>query len=337
MTGTGGTCTALNWTYDAWSNRETQIAPPGGGTCWQPQYTFLSNNQISGNGYDAAGNMISQTGATYTYDNENRLVATSSSGGNATYVYDASGRRVQKTVGSASTNYVYNKDGQVYAWLGAGGRELGYVFMNGQILAQYENGSTYFHHHDHLGSTRLVSEMNQGIQQCTGYYPFGEMDNNQCTPTVNDIFSDSLFTGKERDSESNLDNFEARYMASSLGRFMSPDAGAFQPLNPQSFNRYAYTLNNPLRLIDPDGMDTIDPQLLSHLTHFTAWAMPIAQQGLWILKSRSRWEVTSPSSLPANMRTLDNFTTSVARKEPRAGMNSVGVNWLPKKLLLNWH
>jgi RHS repeat-associated protein len=62
------------------------------------------------------------------------------------------------------------------------------------------------------------------------------------------------FTGKERDPESGLDNFEARYYGSSLGRFMSPDpdnAGA-DLLAPQSWNAYSYVLNNPLNAISAE-------------------------------------------------------------------------------------
>ncbi len=64
----------------------------------------------------------------------------------------------------------------------------------------------------------------------------------------------SRCTGKERDAESGLDYFGARYYASNLGRFMSPDSTAYSGLrNPQSWNLYAYTLNNPLRYVDPTG------------------------------------------------------------------------------------
>ncbi|MDR3712329.1 MAG: RHS repeat-associated core domain-containing protein [Puia sp.] len=73
-------------------------------------------------------------------------------------------------------------------------------------------------------------------------------------------FSRPHFTGKERDSESGNDYFGARYYASSMGRFMSPDpAGpwAADVSDPQSWNFYAYARNNPLINIDPDGYDCV--------------------------------------------------------------------------------
>ena len=71
------------------------------------------------------------------------------------------------------------------------------------------------------------------------------------------------FTGKERDSESNLDNFGARYNSSGLGRFLSPDyqddddapiaLASGLPSDPQSLNLYIYAKNNPLNRVDIDG------------------------------------------------------------------------------------
>jgi len=70
----------------------------------------------------------------------------------------------------------------------------------------------------------------------------------------------SRSTGKERDSESGNDYFGARYYASSMGRFMSPDWSAqAEPVpyakmdDPQSLNLYSYMRNNPLSGADPDG------------------------------------------------------------------------------------
>jgi len=64
------------------------------------------------------------------------------------------------------------------------------------------------------------------------------------------------FTGQKRDNETGLDYFEARYFSAPLGRFTSPDPllNSGRPNNPQTWNRYAYVLNNPLRFIDPTGL-----------------------------------------------------------------------------------
>ena len=79
-----------------------------------------------------------------------------------------------------------------------------------------------------------------------------------CATTV--CFSVSRSTGKERDSESGNDYFGARYYASSMGRFMSPDPSGLayaDPTNPQSLNLYSYVLNNPLVNTDPDGQQCV--------------------------------------------------------------------------------
>lgn len=78
--------------------------------------------------------------------------------------------------------------------------------------------------------------------------PFGQEFYPQYTP------NHYKFTGKERDAESGLDNFEARYYGSTMGRFMSPDPLGGSLLNPQSLNKYAYVLNNPLVNTDPTGL-----------------------------------------------------------------------------------
>jgi RHS repeat-associated protein len=68
------------------------------------------------------------------------------------------------------------------------------------------------------------------------------------------------FTGKERDAETGLDFFNARYMSSAQGRFTSPDPSgllAAKPGNPQSWNLYAYAMNSPLINIDPNGLDCV--------------------------------------------------------------------------------
>ncbi len=94
----------------------------------------------------------------------------------------------------------------------------------------------------------------RGAGQCEqdiDYYPYGGVEHDYC-PNVAQNYK---FTGKERDSESGLDNFEAKFDAANLGRFMSPDPMGGHSADPQSLNRYTYVRNNPLKLTDPSGMN----------------------------------------------------------------------------------
>ena len=87
------------------------------------------------------------------------------------------------------------------------------------------------------------------------YYPYGGVVGDYCA----NVTQHYRFTGKERDAESGLDNFGARYDASSMGRFMTPDPlmASAKVWDPQTWNRYAYALNNPLKYVDPTGMNEV--------------------------------------------------------------------------------
>jgi len=90
------------------------------------------------------------------------------------------------------------------------------------------------------------------------YAPFGaeiERVGEPCYTSSTEIAQ--KFTGKERDAETGLDYFEARYFTGAQGRFTSPDpegAGA-TAYDPQSWNMYAYARNSPLKYTDPTGMN----------------------------------------------------------------------------------
>jgi RHS repeat-associated protein len=82
------------------------------------------------------------------------------------------------------------------------------------------------------------------------------------TPSQGYSASDNVrqkFIQKERDIETGLDFFGARYYGNTQGRFISPDPllSSGRPDHPQTWNHYSYTLNNPLTLVDPTGLFTI--------------------------------------------------------------------------------
>ncbi|MCC6262136.1 MAG: hypothetical protein IT169_01050 [Bryobacterales bacterium] len=202
-------------------------------------------NQIA---FDAAGYQTRHGGWTLVHDAEGRIkTATPSSGSAASYEYDGEGRRVKKTVGSTSTWFVYNAMGELAA----------------EYLASAPSGAAATHYvtTDHLGSTRLVTDAAGNVVSRHDYLPFGEeipAGMGGRTAAMGYVANAALtqrFTGKERDAETGLDFFLARYMSSVQGRFTSPDKPFADqtPFDPQSWNLYSYTRNNPLKYIDRTG------------------------------------------------------------------------------------
>jgi RHS repeat-associated protein len=112
--------------------------------------------------------------------------------------------------------------------------------------------SLTFYHVDHLGSPRVITDPNGNVVSTHKYLPFGE----ELTPPPSTNTHE--FTGHERDAETGLDYMLARYYASSLGRFLGVDplAESAKRSVPQTWNRYTYSLNNPLRYVDPTGEET---------------------------------------------------------------------------------
>jgi RHS repeat-associated protein len=284
----GGT-SRQDYGYDTFGNRTSASRIPGSvdclGGCEQSPTIDPTTNHITGNSavYDAAGNLIS-------------IVNTvNSTPYTATYVYDSAGSMARATAGSDDRQFIYTADderiatrnGQSWTWTVRGLdskvlREFtslepngspglptttrlwskDYLWRDGLLLASVSatSGSniTEHFHLDHLGTPRLVSN-DAGVQiGIHAYYPFGaELNLSPETP-----IELMKFTGHERDllasNPNSLDYMHARYYNPTAARFLSVDPAGWDNGLPQSFNRYSYALNNPIRYTDPDGRCT-DP------------------------------------------------------------------------------
>jgi RHS repeat-associated protein len=238
---------SYTWAYDRYGNRWQQNGPVSKSIA----FTTTNNRAASGGStlYDASGNVRQEGTAQYTFDAENRMIAAPG----ASYVYDADGKRVRKTVGGNNSDFLYDLAGHSIMELYNGNWSRTEIYAGGRRVATYSGGTTNFNHADWLGTTRVSTSPAGAVTQSCTNLPFG--DGQTCTGTNS---SPNHFTDKERDLESGLDYFGARFYNSTQGRFGSSDPinGSGKLFNPQSLNRYSYTFNNPLRYIDPDGAET---------------------------------------------------------------------------------
>jgi RHS repeat-associated protein len=226
-----------------------------------------TNNRMTGYNYDPDGNQKSLFGGvSLSYDAEYRLTSSVINAVATSFVYDGNGHRVMKLNCPSAAPCGYS-DSEVTINL--------YVYdSSGDLAAEYTTGSvtavgTMFLTQDHLGSTRATTDGNQNVTARYDYLPFGEQITDTTVgaravvPGYGNGAPDNSplrFTGKERDAETSLDFFGARYYSGAEGRFMSADwSAAPQPVpyarfdNPQSLNLYAYVLNDPASETDTDG------------------------------------------------------------------------------------
>ncbi len=211
-------------------------------------------NSGQGYTYDAAGNTLTDAnGQSYIYDGENKQTKASNGGGTlGEYWYDGDGKRVKKIVPDTGevTVFVYDAAGKQIAEYST-------------IVESVEDAKVAYLTSDHLGSPRINTDRDGAVTSRHDYHPYGEEIITAQRTSHDEYTPDSVrkqFTEYERDSETNLHFAQARYQSSNLGRFSSPDplmASADIGL-PQTFNRYAYVINNPLNLVDPTGMAADD-------------------------------------------------------------------------------
>ena len=262
---TQGTVQNYTYGYDLYGNRVSQT-PLQGGYSFNPTINPV-NNQITTSGYvyDPAGNMTNDTVHSYAYDAEGNLVLVD--GGNtAQYVYDVFNHRIRVQTTSATTEYLYDYAGRrVSSWVASSntGNE-GRIYWDGQMVAYRSlEAFTYFNHEDTLGTERIRTNYAGYTASTYQSLPWGD----GYSSTVNNYGGDQdnlHFAGLERDAESGTEHAQFRNYASAQGRWLAPDSylGSYDQTNPQSMNRYAYALNNPLSFLDPSGL-TIMCSMLS--------------------------------------------------------------------------
>jgi RHS repeat-associated protein len=249
-----------------------------GGIAMNPD---AATNRIPVYEYDTAGYVIQdEAGRRFHYDATGMVsavdsVATDTIGHDRRMIYSADDERIVVAEGGSTMRYrvrdfgarvlrEWKSTGTILEW------ERDYIYAGGDLVAgevqidQRQNGQRHYHT-DHLGSVRMVTDGAADLVSRHDYLPFGDElppTTTEWTNTAKGPRDPKKFTGHERDyfSSANLegaalDYMHARYYAPGRGRFLSidPTWESADLVKPQTWNRYAYVLNNPVNLTDPDG------------------------------------------------------------------------------------
>jgi RHS repeat-associated protein len=237
---------AEGYTYDGVGNRTSSQQ--------STSYTYQAPNRQTVVGaltysYDLNGNLTQKTDTSgvwsYQWDYENQLKQASVPGGlTLTYKYDALGRRVQRQTSAGGwTKFVYDGE-QVIRDLNSDGSTVEYLNGPGidNKLRQTSAGDTHYFVADHLGSTRALTDASGNVVETQQYDSFGQSAGSALTRYG--------YTGRERDAETGLYYYRARWYDPQAGRFLSEDPIGLEG----GINLYAYVKNNPANWTDPLGL-----------------------------------------------------------------------------------
>ncbi|WP_141733938.1 RHS repeat domain-containing protein [Oligoflexus tunisiensis] len=245
------------FSYDANGNRFTS----GGNEVYDEHDRLISNSEwmftYSRNGFlTKKTHRISEESIDYLYDNlGNLLQVRQENGAVVEYVVDGLDRRIQRKVSNAFTDaFIYqdklkpiaqlNEDGSVRATF-----IYGTKYNSPDLIVK--NGITYRVIHDHLGSPIfIVDTRNNEVVQKMTFDTWGKV-----LEDTNPGFQPFGFAGGLYDSTTGLLRFGARDYDPSIGRWLNKDPITFDG----GWNLYAYSNNDPVNFIDPDGLRPDDP------------------------------------------------------------------------------
>jgi RHS repeat-associated protein len=221
-------------------------------------YTTNASNEVTATSnasytYDANGNTLtSVTGSnttSYTWDFENRLTSAAlpGSGGTVTFKYDPFGRRIEKISPTTTGIFAYDGDNLIEETNSSGAVVSRYTQTQNidEPLAMLRSSATSYYNADGLGSVTSLSNGAGALAQTYTFDSFGKQ-----TASSGSLTNPFQYTGREFDSETNLQFSRARYYDPSAGRFLSEDPVTFLG----GHNFYGYVGNDPISFIDPSGL-----------------------------------------------------------------------------------
>ncbi|WP_319561731.1 RHS repeat-associated core domain-containing protein [Marispirochaeta sp.] len=281
--------TEESFTYDMAGNRQEETSIEGGLSeinsssyyAAGQSHRLKTNGDSGANGryafvYDENGNMTAR-GTYYSIDGSGEVIIDTSTGdsrsyqwdladrltgashredgtlsGSVSYTYSPRGLRVTKTGTDGTTVFIYDQWGNVL-YEKSGSEYRDYIRVFGSLLVRvdgtidsdiHSETARYYYHTDHLGTIEAATDASGIEVWSANYSAFGEV-----LATTGSLDQEPVYTGKGYDDEVGLYYFNARWYDPELGRFISEDPAQ------DGVNWYVYVSNNPLKFVDPTGLD----------------------------------------------------------------------------------
>lgn len=239
--------------YDS-LGRRVSLTDPDIGT-WT--YTYDVSGNLVKQEQNGGGNLITGDGYYREYNDLNQLTIIRSGNSASSpqienYTYDPFGQRVKIERNDSAATVIYTPFKELMRIVNSSGTyDHTYIYQDGSLVARVNpDGSRWFYHSDHLGSTTLITDESGAVVEETFYEPFGEV-------TSGGDEEVKLYTGQFSDADTEQYYYGARYYKPSWGRFVQADPTIQKIYNPQSLNRYSYVWNNPYKYTDSSGFAVI--------------------------------------------------------------------------------
>jgi RHS repeat-associated protein len=273
------------YTFDGNANRVSEITTTGGTTTLNKTYTYNTRNQLNGvtdnlnaanntvYGFDANGNQTSKTqnGSTtnFAYDVKDQLLSVNQNNANlGVFSYDYQGHRIVKDMGGSIVRYAYDGNSVLVETNNSGSTLAKFDYGPDRLLSMnhISEGRAYYLF-DALGSVANLTNSAGGIQARYQYDAYGNYRSQ-----AGSSFNRFAFTGHEKDNETNLYYFKARFYDPETGRFLNQDAYLGDINTPPSLHRYLYAYGNPTVYIDLYGYESISAMIDNAADGCGAWS-----------------------------------------------------------------
>ncbi|MBU0673185.1 MAG: hypothetical protein KJ950_00920 [Proteobacteria bacterium] len=255
-----GDLSAITLTLDAKGQitAATRSLPEGSSSPAENSRTMLFDaaSQVTGNSYDALGRLAGSGNNTFQWDLASRLTASTINSSTVTNTFDGLGQRLTRTTGGATHLYVWNltlnlpsisieklEDTVLRYYIHTpGGRLLYSIDASGATRS--------FYHFDEMGNTILITDDRGAVVASYSHTPFGELI--ASTGSLDQPFT---WQGKlgVMDEGNGLYYLRQRFYDSQSCRFISRDP--VESIDPLTMNPYQYAAGNPLKFVDPMGLE----------------------------------------------------------------------------------